>query len=291
MSAPMRQITRSCQTFLVFCKKSQNLVISKRFNESKRYYASIPVFSISLRDVRTHTTLYGTVNNFLKSEPTPTTARLTVSRNYCSLTRICWSCRSPVAANDQKAVYFCEKCDSILPPEDKATHFERMECEPSFDVNIPRLTQKYRELQRQLHPDRFTIRREREQYYSLQQSSATNKAYNTLLKPLSRGLYMLELKGMSIEEDDKTVDKEFLFEIMELNEEIAETHSSKELSRLHEENTGRLEKLLVELSRAFSKDDYAKAKVILTRMRYYVNIEDKIKEMLMPSFPGTANDV
>lgn len=51
-------------------------------------------------------------------------------------------------------------------------------------------------------------------------SSLINKAYKTLLAPIDRAVYMLELRGVKIPEDNTAVDKEFLFEMMERNEEV-----------------------------------------------------------------------
>lgn len=47
-----------------------------------------------------------------------------------------------------------------------------------------------------------------------------NRAYNILQSPINRGLHLLCLKGETINENDKNADKEFLMEIMELNEEV-----------------------------------------------------------------------
>lgn len=48
-----------------------------------------------------------------------------------------------------------------------------------------------------------------------------NKAYDALLKPVPRALYLLSLHGESLEEGDITLEPEFLLGIMEVNEEIA----------------------------------------------------------------------
>lgn len=63
-------------------------------------------------------------------------------------------------------------------------------------------------------------------------SSLLNKAYTTLLNPLLRGLYMLNGRGLSIEEDSITMDTSFLGEIMEWNEKVEEVNSTKSLEIL-----------------------------------------------------------
>ena len=52
-------------------------------------------------------------------------------------------------------------------------------------------------LQRLLHPDKFSVKSALEREISENNSSLLNKAYFTLLKSLNRGLYMLELEGMT----------------------------------------------------------------------------------------------
>lgn len=63
-------------------------------------------------------------------------------------------------------------------------------------------------------------------------SSLLNKAYRTLINPLPRGLYMLNVHGFSIEEDSVTMDTQFLGEIMEWNEQVEEANTKESLEVL-----------------------------------------------------------
>nr|XP_009670627.1 PREDICTED: iron-sulfur cluster co-chaperone protein HscB, mitochondrial isoform X2 [Struthio camelus australis] len=109
---------------------------------------------------------------------------------------------------------------------------------------------------------------EKEQYYSEQHSSLINKAYQTLLNPLSRGLYLLELNGIQLaQETDCDADPEFLMEIMEINEKLAEPN-----------NEGTLEE-----TETLIKDDLQEAKKLLAKMKYFANLEDKLKNKKIPS--------
>lgn len=63
-------------------------------------------------------------------------------------------------------------------------------------------------------------------------SSLLNKAYTTLMNPLLRGLYMLNVRGLSIEEDSITMDTKFLGEVMEWSEKVEEANTSESVENL-----------------------------------------------------------
>jgi len=52
------------------------------------------------------------------------------------------------------------------------------------------------------------------------------------MNPLQRGLYMLSLGGLSVEEDSITMDTTFLYEIMEWNEKVEQVDTKESLKRL-----------------------------------------------------------
>ncbi|XP_072033025.1 iron-sulfur cluster co-chaperone protein HscB-like [Amphiura filiformis] len=208
------------------------------------------------------------------------------SRSFCSqsVSRTCWNCQATSTksheSRNNSAVFFCHECKAILPVDDELTYFQVMQCEQRYDLDVNELTQTFRSLQRQLHPDKYSIKPQIEQSYSADQSSAVNKAYSTLLKPLSRGLYLLGLNGYSIEENDSSVEPEFLMEIMEINEDLAETKDKEKVKQIRAKNSGKLTELIQDLTKVFSNNDFVTARNILVYLKYYANIEDKAKEIL-----------
>lgn len=101
------------------------------------------------------------------------------------------------------------------------------------------------------------------------------------MKPLSRGLYLLELKGNSLDEKENEVDAEFLAEVMEINEDIMEVANQPEKMKAFEEtNAKRVEEYVREISDAFEKNNIPRAKVNLIKLKYFANIDDKIKQVL-----------
>lgn len=93
-------------------------------------------------------------------------------------------------------------------------------------VDIHDLTSRFRNIQSQIHPDKFSGKTDEEQELSSEWSSLTNKAYKTLQGPLERGEYLLELHGVTLPEDNTMSDPEFLMEMMEKNEEVSQVHYS-----------------------------------------------------------------
>lgn len=107
-------------------------------------------------------------------------------------------------------------------------YFDIMGIKKNYNVINEELHKKYRELQKMLHPDKFGNKSEKERQISENLSSLINKAYSTLMHPLKRGLYMLQLEGISISEETTNLNPEFLMEIMERNEEIENAMEDKD---------------------------------------------------------------
>ena len=119
---------------------------------------------------------------------------------------------------------------------------------------------------------------QREQEHSRMHSTLINKAYRTLQDPLSRALYLLDLCGESVDEDNKIVDQEFLMEIMELNEEVAEIDNAQKYSSVLEKNNKSLNALFGELDIAFRDNDIKRAKYLVIRLKYFSNLQEKLRE-------------
>ena len=88
-------------------------------------------------------------------------------------------------------------------------------------VNLKELSKRFRNVQAQIHPDKFSTRSQEEQSLSSEWSSLVNKAYKTLQTPILRGEYLLSLKGITISEKNTIEDPEFLMEVMEKNETVS----------------------------------------------------------------------
>src|SRR6266513_1486552 len=116
-------------------------------------------------------------------------------------------------------------------------HFELFGLPARFAVDAAALEGRYRELQREVHPDRFAAAPEPEQRVSMQLATRVNEAYQTLKSPLKRAVYILRLRGVDPEfETNTAMPPEFLVEQMAWRERIeAGSEDPEALVRLRSE--------------------------------------------------------
>ncbi|CAK1590187.1 unnamed protein product [Parnassius mnemosyne] len=189
----------------------------------------------------------------------------------------CWSCGKNT--NNSSAHLFCSNCNALQPPEVKENYFKIMGIHETYDLDENDLAMKFKELQKQLHPDKFANKDKHEQEISDQYSSLVNEAYKTLLEPLSRGIYMLQLRGKEIPENTE-LDQQFLMMIMEKNEEVENAETEEEIMKLNKENKAIIKDLQKKLSLAFFDGDLKMVTKLLSQMKYYTSIDNQIQAVI-----------
>ncbi|XP_014421141.1 iron-sulfur cluster co-chaperone protein HscB isoform X3 [Camelus ferus] len=163
----------------------------------------------------------------------------------------CWNCgglEGPLRGDR----FFCPQCRALQPPDPTQDYFSLMDCNRSFRVDTAKLQHRYQQLQRLVHPDFFSQKSQTEKDFSEKHSTLVNDAYKTLLAPLSRGLYLLKLRGVEIPEGtDYEMDSQFLMEIMEINEKLAEAQSETAMKEIESIVRAKQKELTDSVSRAF----------------------------------------
>jgi DnaJ-domain-containing protein 1 len=66
------------------------------------------------------------------------------------------------------------------------TYFCTSSRSPSFDIDVVRLEQRYKDMQREFHPDKFATASALEREYSAYYASLINEGYSMLRHPLHR---------------------------------------------------------------------------------------------------------
>ncbi|XP_008852370.1 iron-sulfur cluster co-chaperone protein HscB isoform X2 [Nannospalax galili] len=189
----------------------------------------------------------------------------------------CWRCGGAGGPGRGNG-FFCQHCGALQPPDPTRDYFSLMDCNRSFSVDIGKLQHRYQQLQRLVHPDFFSQKSQTEKDFSEKHSTLVNDAYKTLQAPLSRGLYLLKLQGIEIREStDYETDSQFLMEIMEINEKLAETQNEAAMEEIESTVRAKQKEFTDNVNSAFEQGDFEKAKEILTKMKYFSNLEEKIK--------------
>ncbi|XP_064074259.1 iron-sulfur cluster co-chaperone protein HscB [Vanessa tameamea] len=186
----------------------------------------------------------------------------------------CWSCGNNITT--MVSNLFCSNCKVLQRPDKSENYFKVLGVKETYDLDESELSMKYKELQKYLHPDKYANRNKEEQEISAQYSSLVNDAYKTLLEPLTRGIYMLRLRGKEIPENTQ-LDQEFLFKIMEKNEEVENADTEEEIMRLDKENKAVIKDLQKQLSTAFFDGDLKRVLHLLSHMKYYTSIDNQIQ--------------
>ena len=120
-----------------------------------------------------------------------------------------------------------------MTPDFSKNHFALFDLVPSFELDLSALEAAYREVQREVHPDRFAGANDAERRVAAQWATQANEAYKTLRTPLARGRYLLRLAGIDTEEESNTaMPREFLMGHMAWREAVVDARESGDIDAL-----------------------------------------------------------
>jgi len=166
-------------------------------------------------------------------------------------------------------------------------HFELLGLPVRYALDPSRLERGYRDLQSQVHPDRFALSPESERRVAMQWAARANEAYRTLRDPVARARYLLQLRGYDTEEETNTsMPPDFLMQQMEWREEVAEARAARdatELKKLRSDLDGARSEMLLQLERALDADSNFDAGCSLVRkLRFLDKLDREIDDALEP---------
>lgn len=114
-----------------------------------------------------------------------------------------------------------------------SNYFQLFDLPEQFRLDIDKMESAYRKLQNEVHPDRFAASGEAEKRLSMQWATKVNEAFQTLKKPLARGAYLLQLKGVeAFPELHTAFPPEFLMQQMEWREAIGDARVARDVNAL-----------------------------------------------------------
>lgn len=139
-------------------------------------------------------------------------------------------------------------------------HFELFHLPQRFSLDLQLLDEAYREVQNQVHPDKFATAPDAERRVAMQWATRANEAYLTLKNPYKRAAYLCELHGVDLEiESNTAMPREFLIQQMDWRESLDEARQSRNidaLENLADELQATVKQHLVRVGAHLEADDY-----------------------------------
>ncbi len=167
----------------------------------------------------------------------------------------------------------------------RADHFALFGLNRGFRLDLSDLDSRYRDIQAQVHPDRFAHAGDAERRISMQWATHANEAYQTLKKPLERAKYLLHLTGHDIQAENNTaMPADFLMEQMEWREAVMDARNGgdhHELEHLHNRLRGDINGRYQELGELLDgSGDYALATDRVRRLMFLEKLLHEIDDAL-----------
>ena len=164
-------------------------------------------------------------------------------------------------------------------------HFELFHLPVAYPLDVPALERAYREVQREVHPDRFANTSATEQRMAAQWATQVNEAYRTLKSPLARGRYLLMLHGIDTEEDSNTaMPVDFLMQQMEWREAVEGAKQLKDevaLERLTNQKRQEEKRLFTLLAEQLGDDaTRTDARETVRKLRFLEKLGEEIDDAI-----------
>jgi len=161
-----------------------------------------------------------------------------------------------------------------------SSHFELFGLAPAFSLDLEMLEKAYRDIQSQVHPDRFAHAGDAERRASLQWTTRVNEAYRTLRSPVQRGKHLLELHGVDVAfETNTAMPVEFLMQQMELREKLEEAKDAGALDALRADLVQSRKSLEAEIGEAIDRRrDYPAAASLVRKLQFLHRLDEEIDE-------------
>jgi molecular chaperone HscB len=144
---------------------------------------------------------------------------------------------------------------------------------------------RWKELQREAHPDRFAAQGAAAQRVAMQWSVRINEAYRRLKDPLQRAAYLCELRGAPIDAENNTaMPAKFLIEQMEWREALDEAADEGALESLERQLRASRAQVLQDIERLLDRDGDAAAAAQQVRALMFVerfgrDVEDRLEQL------------
>ena len=167
----------------------------------------------------------------------------------------------------------------------QSSDFELFDIPVQFAQDRARLDARWKELQREAHPDKFAAQGAAAQRLAMQWSVRINEAYQRLKDPLKRASYLCELNGVAIDAEKNTaMPVEFLMQQMAWRDALDEAKNVDDLDQIALESNSSKREQLSKIEQALDgeKNFAAAAQLVRSLMfieRFATEVDARIDQL------------
>lgn len=151
-------------------------------------------------------------------------------------------------------------------------YFDLFELPEQFTVDVSALEIAYRVVQTRVHPDKFVGAADADKRAAVQWASYVNQAYTTLKNPQKRAVYLCELHGVEIKEEQNTaMPTDFLMQQMMWREAVEEAELKKDsaaLIKLEQQLKKDCQSQIAELSNILDERHFTQAVIGVRKLMF-----------------------
>jgi molecular chaperone HscB len=143
----------------------------------------------------------------------------------------------------------------------QSNDFELFGLEECFRQDRAELDSRWKDLQRQAHPDKFSAQGAAAQRVAMQWSVRINAAYQRLKDPLKRAAYLCELHGAPVNAENNTaMPSAFLMQQMEWREALDDARTAEDLDKIRLQSSQNVREVLQNIEQLLDQShDYSAA--------------------------------
>ncbi len=163
-------------------------------------------------------------------------------------------------------------------------YFELFDLPVQFEVDLNLLQDRFRSIQKLVHPDKFASGSEQQKLLAVQHASEANDAYETLKHPLTRAEYMVSQHGHDVRHEQETIkDGMFLMQQMELREELEDVSSASDpetaLDDFYDDVKQLVSEYTLNFTKKFADEDYVAAALAVKKLRFIYKLKDEAQAL------------
>jgi molecular chaperone HscB len=167
----------------------------------------------------------------------------------------------------------------------QSTDFELFGLEARFEQDRAAVDARWKDLQREAHPDKFAAQGAASQRVAMQWSVRINEAYKRLKDPLKRAAYLCELNAAPVNAENNTaMPASFLMQQMDWREALDDAESANDLLQLSRLVKEAKQSMLARCAQFLDdQHDYAKAvqevRALMFVERFAADLDARLDQM------------